>query len=236
MEQIEHASLFMVPNFFQFLHLPGLERPFLPDHVTMAWVVMAILAVTGYLATRRLQPVPEGAQNVLEVLIEAFHGVLDGIIGPTGRRYLPLIGSLGLFIVVGNLLGLVPGFKSPTANINTTAALAIITFLAYHYFGIREQGALAYLKHFTGPVWWLAPMMVPIEIIGHLARPISLTIRLFGNIFGEDTVILFLFFLVPLIAPLPMMGLAIFTSLVQALVWVMLSTIYIAGAVAHEEH
>jgi F-type H+-transporting ATPase subunit a len=152
------------------------------------------------------------------------------MMGWRGRRYLPLIGSLALFILGCNLLGLIPGFHSPTNNLNTTVACALVVFFSTHIIGIREQGALRYLKHFVGPVWWLAPMMVPVEIIGQLARPVSLSVRLFGNIFGEDTVLLILLALVPLLIPLPMMVLAIFTSCVQAFVFVMLSMIYIAGA------
>jgi len=243
MEAIEHPAIFMIPNF-----LPGVSGRFVPDHVAMAWVVILILGALAYLTTHRLREVPGPVQNVMEVVIETFHGLLESIIGHHGRRYLPLIGALGLFILVSNLLGLVPGMKSPTANINTTAGLAVVTFFAYHFYGIKEVGALTYLKHFAGPVGELpkplliimGPVMIPVfflvEVIQHLSRPVSLTIRLFGNIFGEDAVILFLFFLAPLIAPIPMMGLAIFTSVVQTLVWVMLSTIYIAGAVEAAHH
>ena len=243
MEAIEHPAIFMIPNF-----IPGVSGRFVPDHVAMAWVVIIILGTLAYLATRRLREVPGLAQNVMEVVIETLQGLVEGIIGHHGRRYLPLIGALGLFILFSNLLGLFPGMKSPTANINTTAGLAVVTFFAYHCYGIREVGAITYLKHFAGPVGELpkplliimGPVMIPVfflvEVIGHLSRPISLTIRLFGNIFGEDAVILFLFFLAPLIAPIPMMGLAIFTSVVQTLVWVMLSTIYIAGAVEAAHH
>jgi len=243
MEAIEHPAIFMIPNF-----LPGVSGRFVPDHVAMAWVVILILGALAYLTTHRLREVPGPVQNVMEVVIETFHGLLESIIGHHGRRYLPLIGALGLFILVSNLLGLVPGMKSPTANINTTAGLAVVTFFAYHFYGIKEVGVITYLKHFAGPVGELpkplliimGPVMIPVfflvEVIQHLSRPVSLTIRLFGNIFGEDAVILFLFFLAPLIAPIPMMGLAIFTSVVQTLVWVMLSTIYIAGAVEAAHH
>jgi F-type H+-transporting ATPase subunit a len=242
-EAIEHPALFMIPNFLPFL--PG---RFVPDHVTMAWLVMLVLGTSAYMTQRGLREVPGPLQNLMEVTIEMFHGLIDGVIGHHGRRYLPLIGALGLFILFSNLLGLIPGMKSPTANINTTAGLAVVTFFAYHTIGVREVGALTYFKHFLGPVGELpkplliimGPIMIPVfffvEVIGHLSRPVSLTIRLFGNIFGEDAVILFLFFLAPLIAPLPMMGLAIFTSVVQTLVWVMLSTIYIAGAVEAAHH
>jgi len=243
-EVIEHPALFMIPNF-----IPGLPGRFVPDHVTMAWLVVLILGALAYLTSRRISEVPGPLQNVMEAAVEIFQGLLDSVIGHHGRRYLPLIGALGFFILFSNLIGLIPGLKSPTANINTTAALAAVTFFAYHTIGVREVGALTHLKHFFGPVGELpkplliimGPIMLPVfflvEVIGHLSRPVSLTIRLFGNIFGEEAVILFLFFLFPLVAPLPMMGMAIFTSVVQTLVWVMLTTIYIAGAVeaAHQE-
>jgi F-type H+-transporting ATPase subunit a len=141
-----------------------------------------------------------------------------------------LIGTLTLFILGCNLLGLVPGFKSPTSNLNTTVACALVVFFSTHIIGIRRHGLFRYLRQFIGPIWWLAPVMLPIELIGHLARPISLSIRLFGNIFGEDAVLLILFFLVPLVIPLPLMLLAIFTGVVQTFVFVMLSMVYIAGA------
>jgi len=242
-EVIEHPALFMIPNF-----IPGLPGRFVPDHVTMAWLVVLILGALAYLTSRRISEVPGPLQNVMEAAVEIFQGLLDSVIGHHGRRYLPLIGALGFFILFSNLLGLIPGMKSPTANINTTAGLAAVTFFAYHAIGVREVGAITYFKHFLGPVGELpkplliimGPIMIPVfimvEVIGHISRPVSLTIRLFGNIFGEDAVILFLFFLVPVVAPLPMMGLAIFTSVVQTLVWVMLTTIYIAGAVEAAHH
>lgn len=233
MEKFEHFSIFMIPNF-----IPWLKSAFIPDHIAMAWLVIVFLGLVSFLATRRLKDVPGPLQNLLEVTIEAFQNLLESIIGPEGRKYLTFIGTLGLFILTCNLLGLFPGLKSPTSNLNTTLALAIVAFFSYHYFGMRKQGVLTYLKHFAGPVWWLAPLMLIVEPISHVSRIASLSIRLFGNIFGEDTVILILFFLVPVVAPLPMMALAIFTSVVQTLVFVMLTTIYIAGAVIveHEEH
>jgi F-type H+-transporting ATPase subunit a len=235
-----HPAIFQIPNF---LGVIGISGDWVPEHVTMAWLVMAILIGISCLATRRLEAVPGPIQNFMEVVVETFGDLLTQMIGPTGKRYLPLIGTAGLFILVGNLLGMFPGLKPPTANLNTTAALAIIIFLSYNYFGIREQGVVAYLRHFCGPILWLAPIMFPIELIGHLARPISLSIRLFGNIFGEESVIVILLSLIWLGIPYViylgiMMPLSLFTSFVQAFIFVMLSMVYIAGAVhvEHEEH
>lgn len=235
-----HPTVFQIPNFLGAIGIPG---AWIPEHIAMAWLVMAILIVVSYLATRQLQAVPGPIQNFMEVVIETFTDLLTQMIGHNGKRYLPLIGTAGLFILVGNLLGAFPGLKPPTANLNTTAALAITVFLSYNYFGIREQGIAAYLRHFCGPILWLAPIMFPIELIGHLARPISLSIRLFGNIFGEESVIAILLSLIWLGIPYViylgiMMPLSLFTSFVQAFIFVMLSMVYIAGAVhvEHEEH
>lgn len=220
-----------VPSWIDIVaHALGIHVPPHLDHVFMAWVVMILLLVPCFLATRRLKPVPALFQNALEFLVETLQGFLETIIGPKGGQYLPLLGSLTLFILTCNLLGLVPGFKSPTSNLNTTVACALVVFFSTHIIGIRRHGLFRYLRKFTGPIWWLAPIMIPIELIGHLARPISLSVRLFGNIFGEDAVLLILLYLVPLLIPLPVMLLAIFTGVVQTFVFVMLSMVYIAGA------
>lgn len=235
-----HPTIVQIPNFLGALGIPG---AWVPDHVAMAWLTMAILVGLSYLATRRLEAVPGPIQNLMEIVVEAFGDLLTQMIGPKGKRYLPLIGTAGLFILTGNLLGSIPGLKPPTANLNTTVALAITVFLSYNYFGIREHGLVAYLRHFCGPMPALAPIIFPIEFIGHLARPISLSIRLFGNIFGEESVIAILLSLIWLGIPYAiylgiMMPLSLFTSFVQSFIFVMLSTVYIAGAVAveHEEH
>jgi len=240
MDVIEHPPILRLPAFFPFSLL---WRDHIPDHVVYTWLVMIILVATAFVASRRLSLVPRGVQNLMEVVVEAFGNLLEQMIGPKGKRYLPLIGTAGLFILVGNLMGLIPGLKPPTANLNTTAALAITVFVSYNYFGIREQGIVAYLRHFCGPILWLAPIMFPIEFIGHLARPISLSIRLFGNIFGEESVIIILLSLIWLVIPYGiylavMMPLSLFTSVVQTFIFVMLSMVYIAGAVEveHEEH
>jgi F-type H+-transporting ATPase subunit a len=166
------------------------------------------------------------------------------MIGRQGRQFLPFIGTAGLFILTSNLLANIPGFAKPTANWNTTVALAVTVFVYYNYCGIRQQGLVNYLKHFCGPVWWLAPLMFPIEFIGHLARPVSLSIRLFGNMFGEESVVVILLSLTWLVMPYliwltVMLPLGLFTAIVQTFVFIMLSMVYIAGAVEEghgEEH
>ncbi len=231
--ELEHPPILQVPNFLAVIGVPG---KWLPAHITFTWLVMAVLVVLGALGTRVLRPVPGPLQNFVEVVVEIFGDLLEQMIGHQGRQFLAFIGSAGLFILASNLLGNLPGFSPPTANWNTTVALAITVFLYYNYWGIRKHGFLAYLKHFCGPVWWLAPLMFPIEFIGHLARPVSLSIRLFGNIFGEESVITILLSLVWLVMPYfiwlgIMLPLSLFTAAVQTFVFIMLSMVYIAGAV-----
>lgn len=230
---LHHAPIVQVPNFLAPLGVPG---QWLPAHIFFTWVVMAILVGLALLGTRALAAVPGRIQNVVEVVIEAFHALLDQMIGKEGRQYLPLIGTAGLFILTCNLLPKIPGFQPPTANWNTTVALALTVFIAYNYFGIRKHGLGRYLKHFCGPVPALAPLMFPVELIGHLARPISLSVRLFGNIFGEESVTVILLALAWLVIPYfiwlgIMLPLGLFVALVQTFVFITLSMGYIAGAV-----
>jgi len=206
-----------------------LENKYLPEHVTYTLFVFALLALLSFMATRRLEIYPGRTQNVMEVILSGFDALLNEIMGPNGRKFFPLITTLGLFILTSNLLGLIPGFESPTANINTNAAMALVVFFSTHVVGVMNHG-FKYFKQFMGPVWWLTPLMIPIEIISHISRPLSLTFRLFGNIKGEDIVLLVVLFLVPYFVPLPVLALMIFTSLIQALVFMLLSMMYIAGA------
>jgi len=239
MEAIQHALILRIPNFWPVSWFaPG---PFVPDHVMLTWLVMLFLTIVSYLATRNLQSVPAGAQNVMELVVEEIGNFLESVIGPKGRRYVWLLGTVALYILCGNLLGIIPGLSTPTSNLNTTVALAVTIFIAYNVIGVIEHG-WRYLLHFLGPVPLLAPIMVPIEIIGHLARPVSLSIRLFGNMFGEHTVTAILLSLWTLVIPyLIYLGLVLwlglFVAVVQAFVFLMLSCVYIAGALegGHEE-
>jgi len=244
-------------------HPPILRLPGIPDHVAYTWLVMAVLIVVAFVASRRLELVPRGAQNFMEVVLEQFLTLLDDVMGHDGRRYLPLIATLGLFILVSNLMGLVPGLPAPTANLNTTAACALIVFFTYHAIGIRKQGIVAYARHFMGPVVWLAPLMVPIELVSHLARPLSLSLRLFGNMTGGHILLAVFFFLMgfdgmlgwalsgspgglALGGPTALLMLAftvgflyplkILVAFLQSFIFVMLTMLYIAGAVEEAEH
>jgi F-type H+-transporting ATPase subunit a len=246
MEELEH-SLFIVDFFNKIvgkplaflLGLAGIEvknpEHFIPDYIVMSLIVAAGLILFFGLASRRLNIVPSKLQSILELIIQAFENILVETIGERGKKYLPLIATIGLFILVCNLLGLVPGFMSPTSKLNVTLGCALVVFVYYHWQGIRSQGLFKYLKHFMGPVPLLAPLLIPIEIISHFSRPVSLSIRLFGNIFAEELLILVIASIVPFFLPLPFMAIAIFTATIQAFVFVLLSCIYIGGAVVHEE-
>ena len=201
-------------------------------NMTIVWntlFVCLILIVLSFIATRNLQVYPGGAQNVMEVIVDGLHSLLIDTMGEHGKKFFPLIATIGLFILTSNLIGIIPGFESPTANINTNLAMALVVFFMTHVVGVITHG-FKYLKQFLGPVWWLIPLMLPIELISHLSRPLSLTFRLFGNIAGEDIVLLVVLLLVPLIVPLPIMFLMIFTSVVQTLVFMLLAMMYIGGA------
>jgi F-type H+-transporting ATPase subunit a len=204
-------------------------------HVLYSWLVVVLFIVVGRLATKNIQFVPGKLQNVFEVIIDGIEKFQVEMMGEEGRRYFPLIATIGLYVFACNISGLVPGLMAPTSNINTTLSVALVTFFATHYVGIKCHG-IKYVKHFMGSFLPLAPLMIPIEIISHLSRVLSLTLRLFGNIMGEDLVLAILFMLAgQYLAPLPMMTLGVFTSFVQALVFSLLSMLYIAGSL-HEAH
>ena len=244
-------------------HPPIVRLPGIPDHVAYTWLVMVILVVLAFAASRNLALVPRGLQNFFEVVLEQMVTLIDDVIGHAGRRYLPLIATLGLFILTSNLMGLVPGLMAPTSSLNTTAACAIIVFLTYHWIGARKQGVVSYAKHFMGPVPALAPLMVPIELVSHLARPLSLSLRLFGNMTGGHILLAVIFFLMGLdgllgwalsgsAAGLIMGGLGsalmvaftvgflyplkILVAFLQAFIFVMLTMLYIGGAVEEAHH
>ena len=203
----------------------------LAPHVTYTWVAMLLLVLFSFLATRRLSIYPGRMQHVFEVFLGGIRDLMLDVMGPTGLKFFPLIATSALFILTANLLGLIPGFESPTSNLNTTVSMALVVFVMTHIVGVWVHG-FKYVKQFLGPVWWMAPIMLPIEIVSHLARPVSLSVRLFGNIMGEDLVLAIILLLVPFLVPLPMFVLMIFTSVIQTLVFVMLSMIYIQLAMA----
>lgn len=200
-------------------------------HVTYMWLAMVILIFFGWLGGKSISMVPKAAQNVFEVLISGLEEFMVTITGDEGRKSYPLVLTIFIFVLFGNLMGLVPAFFPPTANINTTLALAIIAVLWSHVIGVQMHG-VKYIKHFLGPIPAMIPLFLPIEIIGHTARVLSLTFRLFGNMAGHELVTIILLTLGGMfLAPLPVMALGTFVALVQALVFFLLSTMYIAGAI-----
>ncbi len=209
----------------------------IPDHVIMAFLVLLISAVVFPLMSRRIsRDNPGGFQHLLEMVVGGVKDLLHDIIGHHGDRYLYIIGGFMVFIFISNIFGLFFFLQPPTSNINTTFALSLSAFLYFNTEGIRRQGLLHYLKHFMGPIPLLAPLMFPIEMIGNFARILSLGMRLFGNILGEHTATGIFMGMLPFVLPWPMMGLGIFGAFLQTFVFIMLTMVYISGAIAAEEH
>jgi F-type H+-transporting ATPase subunit a len=220
------------------------SHPVIPNYLVMVMLIVAGVAVLCLVVRSRLSVENPGKlQIVMEDGLRALVGMMEQWIGPKGPRYFPLVGTLFVFILLSNYLGLVPGFMAPTSNLNVTLGCALTIWVYYHFQGIKEQGLVNYIKHFAMPPGspvWMAPLMIIIETISHLARVMSLSLRLFGNIFGEELVILIFFSLMPFLLPLPMMFLALITGGLQAFIFALLSIIYLQGAVAveheHDEH
>jgi F-type H+-transporting ATPase subunit a len=165
---------------------------------------------------------------------DSVFGLMEQVLGPkNARRFLPLIGSLAIFIFFSNIMALIPGFGVPTATLKTNLGMALLVFFATHYYGIKESG-LAYFKHFAGPLPILAPLMIPIELISHFARPASLALRLMGNMAADHKVVFTFFALIPLLVPVPFLLLGLLVSIVQTLVFCLLSMVYIDMAIAHD--
>ncbi len=209
----------------------------LPPHLVMIILVSLGLTVFAVWMRSRLSVDDPGViQQSLELAFEAILDFMKNLIGPGHKAFLPIIGSLFLFILIGNLLGLFPGFMSPTSNINVTAGCAIIVFVYYHFHGFKAHGFIKYMAHFAGPSLVLAPLLFPIEIISHMARPFSLSVRLFGNIFAEEMIITSLNGIFPFLIALPVMMLALFASTVQAFIFIVLTMVYVGGAVEQSHH
>ena len=217
---------------------PDGRSAWIPDAALMALLVLAIFAVFLPLAARRYQKQRPGRiQNFLEMIVAGVRSLVSDIIGHGAeKRYLNVIGGFAMFIFVANLFGLFFFLQPPTGSLSTTVALAVLSFLYFNFQGIKEHGVLGYLKHFMGPVLWLAPLFFVIEIIGNFARILSLSLRLFMNIYGEHTATGIFAGLVPIVVPWPLMALGLFTALLQAFIFATLSSVYISLATAHEEH
>jgi F-type H+-transporting ATPase subunit a len=227
----------LTPGWRSFLFPDG-EKIWLQDNVVMALLLFAALAVILPLAKRTFRKrSPNWFQNLNEMIILAVRDLIDDVVGHgAGKKYLPLLGAFSYFILLSNLMGFFFFLTPPTSSFQTTLALAITSFIFFNVQGIREHGVGSYLAHFMGPMKALAIIVFPVEIISILARIGSLSLRLAGNVGGEHLATGIFFGMVPILVPWPMMLLGLIGALLQTFIFVILSTIYIAGAVAHEEH
>lgn len=227
---MEHPYLFFV-KLFELIGLGHFAHSY--PYIVYTWVVMIILIVLGFLASKGASLVPTKVQNVMEIIVSALEEFTIDITGEEGRWLFPLLATVFLYIFTCNIIGLIPGFYPPTASLNTTLSCALVVVIFTHVIGIKYHG-VKYIKHFLGPVWWMVPLIFPIELIGHLARILSLSFRLMGNMMGHELVAGILFALAGLFfAPLPIMALGIFVALVQAFVFYLLSVMYFTGAIEH---
>ncbi len=200
------------------------------------FLVAGIVFILARLATAKMQLVPSGVQNLMEAYLEGTIAMGKDVIGEElARKYLPLVATLGLFVFVANMIGIIPGFEAPSSNLNMTLALTLIVFVYYNYEGIRVNGVVHYFAHFMGPVKVLAPLMFPIEIVSHFSRIVSLSFRLFGNIKGEDLFLAVVLMLAPWAAPIPAYALLTFSAFLQAFIFMILTFVYLAGAVLISE-
>lgn len=217
-----------------------------PDLIPNTYFVVLLVVLISILATRKLKRLPDSkGQILLEVFVGGLIDFFSGILGEHGKKYVPFVASYFIFILFLSYLGLIPGFQAPTADLNTTLALGVTAVIGVQIIAIKENGVIGYLKHFVGEPWWLGPLMFPLHLIGELARAVSLSIRLFGNIFGEETVIISLTALglaIPAIAGIPwfpvqvpMMFFGLFGGFIQALVFSMLTSIYIVTFLEHHD-
>ena len=207
----------------------------IPNHVAMEVLVIIILIVLFLLIRSRLSVDKPGAlQHLAEMLNEFITSQSEQVIGHDAERFVPFLTALFLFILVGNLIGLIPTLESPTGSISITLGFAIVAFFYYNIQGLRTKGPIGYLKSFAGPIWYMAPLIFLIEIISHLARIMSLSVRLYANMFAGDAVTNAFFALIPILVPVLFLGLHLFVAFLQAYVFFLLTTIYLQGAVSHD--
>ena len=217
---------------------PDGKHAWIPDPALMSLLLVLMFAIFFPLAARRYRrDHPGGVQTFLEMIVSAIRSLLEDVIGHGAeKKYLFMIGAFAVYIFAANLFGLFFFLQPPTGALSTTVALALISFVYFNVQGIREHGVLGYLKHFMGPVLWLAPLFFVIEMIGNFARILSLSLRLFMNIYGEHTATGIFAGLAPIVVPWPLMALGLFTALLQSFIFVTLTAVYISLGTAHEEH
>ncbi len=229
--QILHLARHAWPGFAHGEPLSVLERY---DHLLNALLAALVAMAITALVRKNLSRIPGPLQQIFEGVVEWLQGMIGDNIAHHGERYLPFIGTMALFVFFNNLFGLIPGLSPATSNWNVTLGAALVVFAYYNFHGMKEQGVGKYWLHFAGPIWWLMPLMFPLEILGLLSRILSHSLRLFGNIAGEHVVAGIFFGLMPLLLPVPMMVLGLFFGLIQTFVFTMLAVIYLSGAVSHE--
>jgi len=213
---------------------PAEPRPWYNFMVMEILVALIVILLFAFLRTRLSMDRPGKLQQTFELINDFVHKESEDAVGHGGSKYLPFFGTLFIFILFSNLIGVIPGFESPTMSPSVTAGCAIAVFCYYNLMGVREQGAGKYLAHFAGPIWWLAPLLVPIELISHMARPLSLSVRLYANMYAGEQVTLTFLTLTYLVAPALFMGLHVFVSFLQAYIFMLLTMMYVSGAVSHE--
>ncbi len=221
---------------FTFFGLISHDHSFI--FLTHMLLTAAIVLVIAKMATSNLRLVPTGAQNVMEAYLSGVLAMGADVMGKAeARRYLPLVATIGLFVGIANIIGIIPGFEAPSAFLDFTLALALVVFTYYNFEGIRRNGLISYFKHFMGPVWWLAWLMFPIEIVSHISRIISLSFRLFGNVKGDDMFLMVILMLAPWLLPMIPFALLTFMAFLQAFIFMMLTYVYLGGAVLlHDDH
>lgn len=224
----------MEHRLFTFASLINPDHDFIIGFYTIVCALVVI--ITAKIATNKMQVVPTGIQNIYETVVSGMLAVANDVIGENlARKYLPLAGTIGILVFFCNMIGIIPGFEAPTASWSFTLVLALVVFFYYHFEGIRAQGLFRYLAHFMGPVKWLSPLMFPIEVISHFSRIISLSFRLFGNIKGDDMFLLVMLMLAPWIVPIVPFVILLFMGALQAFVFMILTYVYLAGAVLIQE-
>jgi F-type H+-transporting ATPase subunit a len=245
MHQHQHEVIWLARQFnhyvpglgnaiLRLLGLPVERHPWANFMVMEIVVALVIILLFAFLRPRLSVDRPGNLQHSLELIYNFIHGESEDAVGHGGSKYMPFFGTLFLFILTCNLIGIIPGFESPTIEPSVPAGCAIATFCYYNLMGLREQGLGKYLAHFAGPMPFLAPLMVPIELISHMARPLSLTVRLYANMYAGEQVTLVFLTLTYFAVPAVFMGLHVFVSLLQAYIFMLLTMMYVSGAVSHE--
>lgn len=225
----------MEGRLFTFAGLINSNHDFIIGFYTI--IVAFLVLILAKLATSNLKIIPQGLQNIFEWFIDGVLNVASDVVSrEVAIKYLPLTATIALFVFFSNAIGIIPGFESPTSSWSFTIVLALVVFFYYHYEGIKTKGFVHYFAHFMGPVPLLAPLMLPVEIISHFSRIISLSFRLFGNIKGDDMFLLVMLMLAPWLAPLPAFAILTLMAFLQAFVFMILTYVYIAGAISEEEH